>query len=217
MMRMKQSCNLLLLLPCLVVLTTSLSRRGYGLCQRNKYLRHYLNMSSYVLSHLEADRLQQKIMWGSSPVSQGSPKLKTQKNTASYNKSGFLLRPTVGSEFGINNMNPWTYPALCQQCRWWCNGAWNVFLVHFGPFNTNHNHGLNATATLSIVVDQMHPFMTTIYSLLMATSSMSQSKSCLKLVSWTWLEFKVGLEAEDRTEILLSGIYHQSSAGPGHF
>ena len=30
----------------------------------------------------------------------------------------FLLRlQMVGSEFGINSMNPWTRPALCQQSR----------------------------------------------------------------------------------------------------
>ena len=47
------------------------------------------------------------------------------------------------------------------------------------------NHGLNTTVYLSIVAEHVHPFMVTVHRLLTATSSriMSQSKSCLKLVS----------------------------------
>ncbi len=49
---------------------------------------------------------------------------------------------------------------------------------------------LKAIAYLSIVADHVHPFMTTVYHLLMATSSrimhMSQSSNHLTLVSWTW-------------------------------
>ncbi len=48
---------------------------------------------------------------------------------------------------------------------------WDIFSWHtLGPL-VPIEHRLNATAYLSIVVDHVHPFMTTVYHLLMATSS----------------------------------------------
>ncbi len=66
----------------------------------------------------------------------------------------------VGSEFGVKNMKAWIHP--CMPCL--------NFLAHFGPV-VPIEHRLNATAYLSIVADHVHPFMTTVYHLLMATSS----------------------------------------------
>ncbi len=68
--------------------------------------------------------------------------------------------------------------------------VWGIFSWHtLGPL-VPIEHRLNATAYLSIVADHVHPFMTTVYHLLMATSSsimhMSQSSNHLRLVSWTW-------------------------------
>ncbi len=68
--------------------------------------------------------------------------------------------------------------------------VWGIFSWHtLGPL-VPIEHCLNATVYLSIVADHVHPFMTTVYHLLMATSSrtmhMSQSSNHLRLVSWTW-------------------------------
>ncbi len=49
--------------------------------------------------------------------------------------------------------------------------VWGIFSWHtLGPL-VPIEHCLNATAYLSIVTDHVHPFMTTVYHLLMATSS----------------------------------------------
>ncbi len=49
--------------------------------------------------------------------------------------------------------------------------VWAIFSWHtLGPL-VPIEHCLNATAYLSIVADHVHPFMTTVYHLLMATSS----------------------------------------------
>ncbi len=49
--------------------------------------------------------------------------------------------------------------------------VWVIFFRHtLGPL-VPIEHRLNATASLSIVADHVHPFMTTVYHLLMATSS----------------------------------------------
>ncbi len=68
--------------------------------------------------------------------------------------------------------------------------VWGIFSWHtLGPL-APIEHRLNATAYLNIVTDHVHPFMTTVYHLLMATSSrimhMSQSSNNHRLVSWTW-------------------------------
>ena len=64
-----------------------------------------------------------------------------RKNSVWSDKSGFLPRlQMVGSEFGVTGMNLWSQPALSQQSnRWWFNGVGNVFLVHFGPWNSNQS------------------------------------------------------------------------------
>ncbi len=49
--------------------------------------------------------------------------------------------------------------------------VWGIFSWHtLGPLVPT-KHRLNATAYLSIVADYVHPFMNTVYQLLMATSS----------------------------------------------
>ncbi len=92
------------------------------------------------------------------------------KNVAWSDESRYLLRHSdVGSEFGVKNMKAWIIlPCLNgSDWWWWCNGVGDVFLAHFVP----NEHRLNATAYLSIVADHVHPFMTTVYHLLMTTSS----------------------------------------------
>ncbi len=66
--------------------------------------------------------------------------------------------------------------------------VWGIFSWHNLGLLVPIEHRLNTTAYLSIVADDVHPFMTTVYHLLMATSSriMSQSSNHLRLVSWTW-------------------------------
>ncbi len=54
-------------------------------------------------------------------------------------------------------------PWLKGSGRWWCNGVGGIFLAHLVPIE----HCLNATVYLSIVADHVHPFMTTVYHLLM--------------------------------------------------
>ncbi len=68
----------------------------------------------------------------------------------------------VGSEFGIKNMKASILPCLNGSGCWWCNGAGDIFLAHFGPLSTNWA-SLYATAYLCIVADHVHPFMTTVY------------------------------------------------------
>ncbi len=68
--------------------------------------------------------------------------------------------------------------------------VWGIFYWHtLGPLAPIEDR-LKAIAYLSIVADHVHPFMTTVYHLLMATSSrimhMSQTSNHLTLVSWTW-------------------------------
>ncbi len=48
--------------------------------------------------------------------------------------------------------------------------VWGIFSWHTWPLVPIEHH-LNTTAYLSIVADHVHPFMTTVYHLLMATSS----------------------------------------------
>ncbi len=69
-------------------------------------------------------------------------------------------------------MKAWIHPALSQRFSWWgwCNGVGNIFLAHFVHL-VSIEHRLNATVYLSIVADHVHPFMTTVYHLLMTTSS----------------------------------------------
>ncbi len=60
---------------------------------------------------------------------------------------------------------------------------------HFMRYTCLVEHRLNATVYLSIVSDHVHPFMTTVYHLLMyfqQDNAPSQSSNHLRLVSWTW-------------------------------
>lgn len=75
-----------------------------------------------------------------------------------------------GPEFGSSSINSWTHPAMCWQSLLvrGCNCMGNVF---FSPVN-RINCGLNSTDYLSIVAEHVYFFMTTIWYLLMAFSSM---------------------------------------------
>ncbi len=70
----------------------------------------------------------------------------------------------VGLELGIKNMKAWIHPALSQLFRL-VEGVmvWVIFSWHtLGPLVPIEHH-LNATAYLSIVADDVLPFMTTVY------------------------------------------------------
>ncbi len=47
-------------------------------------------------------------------------------------------------------------------CCWWCNGV-GIFLGTLWAPLVPIEHRLNATVSLSIVADHVHPFMTTVY------------------------------------------------------
>ncbi len=67
--------------------------------------------------------------------------------------------------------------------------VWGIFSWHTLDPLVPIKHLLNATVYLSIVVDHVHPFMTTVYHLLMyfqQDNAPSQSSNHLRLVSWTW-------------------------------
>ncbi len=85
------------------------------------------------------------------------------RSVAWSDETWFLLRHSdAGLEFGVKNMKAWIIlPCLSGSgwC-WWCNGVGGIFLAHF-------EHHLNTTVYLSIVADHVHPFMTTVYHLLM--------------------------------------------------
>ncbi len=61
--------------------------------------------------------------------------------------------------------------------------VWGIYLANLVPIE----HRLNATVYLSIIVDRVHSFITTVYPSSDATSSrimhMSQSSNHLRLVS----------------------------------
>ncbi len=50
---------------------------------------------------------------------------------------------------------------------WWCNGVGGIFSWHTLGSLVPIEHCLNTTVYLSIVADHVHPFMTTVYHLLM--------------------------------------------------
>ncbi len=58
-------------------------------------------------------------------------------------------------------------PCLNGSGWWWCNGVGGVFSWHTLGLFVPIEHRLNATVYLSIVTDRVHPFMTTVYHLLM--------------------------------------------------
>ncbi len=64
--------------------------------------------------------------------------------------------------------------------------VWGVFSWHTLGLLVPIEHRLNVTAYLSIVADHVHPFMTTVYHLLMyfqQDNALSQSSNHLRLVS----------------------------------
>ncbi len=66
--------------------------------------------------------------------------------------------------------------------------VWGIFSWHaLGPL-VPIEHRLNATAYLSIVADHVHPFMTTVYHLLMATSSRIMHLHKAQIISDWFLE-----------------------------
>ncbi len=71
----------------------------------------------------------------------------------------------VGSEFGIKKMKAWIHPALSQRFR--LVVVWGIFSWHTLYPLVPIEHCLIATVYLSIVADHVHPFMTTVYHLLM--------------------------------------------------
>ncbi len=92
----------------------------------------------------------------------------------------------VGSEFGVKNMISMDPSCLVSTVQAAGGGIMvsGIFSWHiFGPLVPIENR-LNATAYLSIVVDHVHPFMTTVYPAGQCT--MSQISNHLRLVSWTW-------------------------------
>ncbi len=77
----------------------------------------------------------------------------------------------VGSEIGEKNMKAWIHPDSTIQAGGGGVMVWRIFSWHtLGPL-VPIEHRLNVTAYLSIVADHVHPFMTTVHHLLMATSS----------------------------------------------
>ncbi len=114
------------------------------------------------------------------------------KNVVWSDETGFLLlHSDVGSEFGVKNMKAWSIlPCLNGSdggggVMVWGMFSWHTFLAHFVPIE----HRLNVTVYLSIVAGHVHPFMTTVYHLLMyfqQDNAPSQSSNHLRLVSWTW-------------------------------
>ncbi len=99
----------------------------------------------------------------------------------------FCCIQMIGSEFGVKNMKAWIIRPCLNGSGWWwgCNGV-GIFSWHtLVPIE----HRLNTTVFLSIVADHVHPFMTTVYHLLMyfqQDNAPSQSSNHLRLVSWTW-------------------------------
>ncbi len=108
------------------------------------------------------------------------------KNVAWSDESGFLQHSDVGSEFGVKNMKAWIIMSCLSGsgCCWWCNGVGDIFLAHFVPIE----HRLNATVYLSIVADHVHPFMTTLYHLLMYFQQDNASCHKAQIISDWFLE-----------------------------
>lgn len=121
---------------------------------------------------------EQKTRSGSTPGSQvgrGSSELDSWKLVWCVS---LFCRGTqmVGSESGINSMNLWTQPALCQPSR--------LLVVVGGPFGW-HTLGpllpINHFLSQSVVADHVHPFMATIYS---TSTTIMHHKANLKLAVW---------------------------------
>ncbi len=68
------------------------------------------------------------------------------------------------------------------------NGVGNIFLAHFGPLVPIEHRLKNTTAYLSIVADHVHPFMTTVYHLLMYFQQDNASCHKAQIISDWFLE-----------------------------
>ncbi len=94
------------------------------------------------------------------------------KNVACSDESRFLLRHSDGSVIiwckEHESMDPSSLVLTVQ-----AGGVmvWGIFSWHTLGALVPIEHRLNATVYLSIVADHVHPFMTTVYHLLMTTSS----------------------------------------------
>ncbi len=88
--------------------------------------------------------------------------IKDLKNVAWSDESRLLLQHSdVESEFGVKNMKAWILPCLNSS-----GGGvmvWGIFSWYTLGLLVPIEHRLNATAYLSIVADNAHPFMTTVY------------------------------------------------------
>ncbi len=63
------------------------------------------------------------------------------ENIAWFDESRFLLRHSDG-RFRILNkkheiMDPSCLVSMVQDCWWWCNVVWDIFLAHFVHLSTN--------------------------------------------------------------------------------
>ncbi len=97
------------------------------------------------------------------------------KNVAWSDESWFLLRHLDGRvrmrRKEHESMDPSSLVSTVQAGGGGGVMVWGIFSWHtLGPL-VPIEHRLNATAYLSIVADHVHPFMTTVYHLLMTTSS----------------------------------------------
>ncbi len=109
------------------------------------------------------------------------------KHVAWSDESWFLLQHSdVGSESGVKNMKAWIIlPCLNGSgCWWWCNDVGDIFLANLEPIE----HRLNTTVYLSIVADHVHPFMTTVYHLLMYFQQDNASCHKAQIISDWFLE-----------------------------
>ncbi len=96
------------------------------------------------------------------------------KNVAWSDESRFLLRHSDDRvriwHKEHESMNPFCLVSTVQAA----GGSvmvWGIFSWHTLGLLVQIEHRLNATVYLSIVADHVHPFMTTVYHLLMATST----------------------------------------------
>ncbi len=111
------------------------------------------------------------------------------KNVAWSDESQFLLRHSDGRVRIWRKVHESMDPSCLVSTVQAGGGVmvWGIFSWYpLVPIE----HRFNATASLSIVAEHVHPFMTTVYPSSDATSSrimhMSQSSNHLRLVSWTW-------------------------------
>ncbi len=95
------------------------------------------------------------------------------KNVAWSDESRFLLRHSDGAVRIWRKEHESMDPSCLVSTVQAAGGVmvWGIFSWHTLGLLVPIEHCLNATVYLSIVADHVHPFMTTVYHLLMATSS----------------------------------------------